>query len=349
MADGGNEPQRRPRCQDQEAVVGVLMEHVNAPTQFDSSANLATDRKAFQAVAKSNACLLQGLRKQQGSLGFSKLFLRKCLCELAQKKQEEWGFVDKDIEKFAADALGNLWMVCTRMAKEMRQKKPPKWALQVLGADDQKNEEKDDIEYYVGFDQELNSAWRAPVDDADCKEFTTTFRIPAGATDDDLVEGVWKIKGDTWVHKIAALSVGLYQGRGEAIVPAVKKRPAAHWATSAGGYTIRQQFGEQGKRVKLICNGAGIDKALICQIKSEIDGIDMSEFSRELAQDFLDNKIPGATTNGDTLWETRDALKKERDRRIDGMLKSRGPQRRPAMSSGVGAGGKSPPLHRQHP
>ena len=154
---------------------------------------------------------------------------------------------------------------------------------------------EDENFYFVGWEVETKSAWRARQSTPDDKEFTKTFRIDDDATDLSPVFGIWNTAGRPWEHEIAAITAGYYREH----LKYDEKHPAQgagdRWRYEVDGCVVKLGHTKaKGKNFKTLLLTTGeMHKVQILQVPMAYE--DAESLAQTIATKFLDGEIYGAT------------------------------------------------------
>ena len=209
-ASAGHGIKTRPRARSEEDTVQCMKGTLLVPTQLETRGDIATEKQALKTCAAANTKLLSSLHKEQKNLAYPQMFIKKCLTKHAANMAKEWGFTDADQNKWAADTTPQLVTLLQKLGRELRQPQVPKWVRNACGLDQPAEPLSREESFLVGFNVMNETAWRAPADNMEQKEFTQHFevKLPEDGlppSDLDAIVAVWP---DGWKHEIAGKTAG---------------------------------------------------------------------------------------------------------------------------------------------
>ena len=252
MPDGDTLSTPRMRCHDTEAIVSALMQHLNTPTQLDSTTDVTIDADAFRVLLAANKELVKALRALSPTLSFARSTLRTALLTVATKNSD-WGLTKKDCDKFAGEVSAGLSKLCMRAGKDLRSNPVAKWIRKVLDmerdtdigadanngkdtnaeADDSKAEGETADAWCVAFcDRTKKAAFRTKDLVAAEKEYTNDIREPPEANLLDLMEAWWP---DGYHHSIAGVTVEWWRERLAVLGRTKATSPGSRWSCAVDG------------------------------------------------------------------------------------------------------------------
>lgn len=315
----------RPRCHDVAALTLLMTESFNTPIQFECSGDVKTDKILWKTLLKANADFFKRLYTLQPNLCYSQLVLKTCMQEVGQEKADEWGFVvPRDSNKWASDTSATLFELLKKVAKQLRQPRPACWLLDTLGIDKSAGSAGAEgggfTEWYVGWCPDTQSAWRAPGDDENNKQYTKDIRPPHSGGDFDPCVAWW---GDGYCHEVAAIT-GAWLREQQARDPTALggKVSAGRWSMSTQKENTVCKIGtrtqHQQKFFVLLLANDEVKECQVCQIETALCGDDADEFTRKLAEDYAKGRIDGVTweVTAPGVNKDRAILRAERDGRL---------------------------------
>ena len=145
--------------------------------------------------------------------------------------------------------------------------------------------------YFVGFEPDLDRAWRTPADfDIVAKDFTQGIRVPAEASPSDVVVAHWP---DGYAHELSSVTVAMWTAKKEA---ALKSRS---WLWHGHGYIVKEKA-DRGALVYL----ATVDNRSkqLCQMK--VDHMPSKDAATEVLAEVA-NKLSEGYSTYPTPFDTR--------------------------------------------
>ena len=271
-------------------LAAVLASYLSFPGKVQYGEVLGKARLDKKALLQ-HAGLLWELKKLQDNLVFAQSTMTTALKQVADTRSTVWKLSDDDKEDWTSRMSKRLRCMCTHFSSACRKTRQPKWMNQLMAIkgsglskgpvheDDghdvveispeiprfsqEESETFDDSEceqesFYLGWDPEVNRAWRVHVEDKSKKqEYTENITIMKDAKDTDEVTATWP---DGYYGIVPGLTVGQWKARVEAIKNKKGNKMAAEWTSKEHFIRIKKDrrgplawLGHVSNKSKQVC------------------------------------------------------------------------------------------------